>query len=257
MTRFYSLAALALLGLACGGPAEEWVAGELVPIGTTQQAIFLPDTYGTENGTENGTKNPECSLPWTNGLCSAPDNKNIIYKFYASTCTNWWQARFVEAVAGVEFVVDNLGDDWQMQGPFSTPGGGEIWNYRLECADIPGTAEGEFVPQLNSNTDNHSTPNGTFIQYRQGTVSVDAAAIQGRAEWSSKTDAQRQNYARYVITHELLHLLGFGHVPGGSGVMGTSNTLNFRYGDSSDIVPSSYSDRLRCYNEDSGTGDDC
>lgn len=237
------IAAIALLLFACGAPLDE---EEGLYIGTLEQGIFVPVGYGAESGTQNGVSSPPCDdTDWAGGQCSIPDSKFQIYKFFASSCSSWWQARFVGAENYVKPFVNGLGDDWAYYG-------GDIngvYTHGMYCNTSSGL--GAFTP--GPDFENHATPLGTLRQYKNGTIRIDTADIEAQAGWSSKTEAERIRFAENVIRHEMGHSLGFGHF--GSGLMqdGTNATW---YSNSKTFT---IADRtvLRCYNEDSGSSPDC
>jgi hypothetical protein len=221
--------------VACGAPADgEYIIPEsLDELGQVQQPIFMPTNYGNE-----GVGEP-CVAPWANSMCFVPDNKHIQVQFQAGTCSAWWQTRMVSAFAFMEAYVDGLGDDWNM----TSPGNG---NYQVKCGSTTGF--GTF-DENNVDIDSHPTPNGQLIQYRKGLIIIDTTDIEGSSTFSGSIESARQKIAHNAIIHEFGHLIAVGHTPTGvmkNGLQTTAQTFT-----------TAQSNMLKCYNEDSGTDDDC
>lgn len=239
-------AILALALFACGASPEDEnvVEGDYIPIGSTGQEIFMPTGYGAENG--SGT--PQCSPPWGGGICRVPDSKTLLYKLFASTCSSWWQARVVGAEAYVQPFLDGLGDDWNYSGEVAG-----LYNIDIRCTASSGLAD---FNNLQASTDNHATEFGTLQQWVYGSIRIDTAEIEAQPGWASKTEAQRIRFAENIIRHEYGHSFGFGH--GGTGLMrdGSQWTEAQAYG-STMTFGTTERNMLLCYNEDSGSTDDC
>ena len=202
---------LALLAFACGSPTEEdyyetgvdgvvynesWF-DENIDIGQTTQAITVTPGYGTIDGT-NGIR----CVPQTGTVCKYPRDKDAYYRFKASTCSSWWQARVVSAWNDWLVVDRDLG--WTIRDP--APGG--FADYYLSCQDAGSNNLGVFNP---SDSVISGTEPNRYKTHTTGTIYIDTAAIQALPEWSSKTDVQRQRFARNAIIHELFHSSGLGH----------------------------------------------
>jgi hypothetical protein len=201
---------------------------ELDELGELEQPIYIPSGYG-HAGSNACTSVLDCFVP---------DKKYIQAKFYASTCSSWWQARMVTAFANIESMVDNLGDDWGFIGPGSGL-------YEVRCGNA--LELGSFTPL---DTQVHS---GGPIQYNKGNILVDVADIQNLPFWvAGSTETQRQTFAVNAIRHEFGHLLGLPH---GSGIMHAGpETIWWN-----SVISFSAAQRtaMQCYNEDSTTTPDC
>lgn len=157
-------------------------------LGTLEQGLTLPLGYGSHVAN------------WSRCLsrfsCRLPTDKTITYRFYASTCNAWWQARFVTAV---DNWVNLLGDvGWTI-----THHSGNNPDYILKCDNNAGASLGGFTPASCSGADP--------AKCNKGTAYVNPTAIGALPTWSSKTDTQRQRWAVNAIFHELGHGVGFGH----------------------------------------------
>lgn len=235
-------AIILLLVLISCGPAQTTrtkVGGEV--LGTTAQPIFMPTTYGAEMGGHQ----LECSPPWDGNGCAVPDSKAIRIEFVDNTCDPWFQERYMEIIDEMAGLLWGLGDDW-----------GLFWGtgkYRLDCGDTTGFGSFSFKT---GDTDKHSTPYGTLYQHKKGTLRIDTAAIVGHPRWAAATDAQRQFFTRNVTRQEYLHLLGHGHhkhEPGPDVMDGPDDS----WWEEDKLPSQSMIDEMRCYNEDSGSSDDC
>ncbi len=261
-----------IAGLGCGAPGDEELSDEIMVapcghgdepheheetgstdpnvvegddiIGTLGQPIFMPTNYGSENSTAS----PQCSPPWSGGICLVPDSKQFLYKLFASSCSSWWQARVVGAEAYFKPLINGLGDDWVYSGEISGH-----YSIDLRCEPTGPTSLADFRSS-SSGVDTHPTEFGTLWQWKTGSVRYDTADIEDEATWANKTDAQRIRYAENIIKHEYGHSVGLGH--GGTGIMRTTWTEAEAYGGFMTFGLTEIN-MLKCYNEDSGTSDDC
>jgi len=232
------------LAVACAGTDDFEPDGDVL-IGNLGQEIFVPTNYGTAKGSSSESA-PPCTPPWPGSICTVPDNKHIKIGFQAGTCSSWYQARVVSGHATWQFWINNLGDDW------GTSTGN---NYQIKCGTI-GVINGKrplATFALNDqDVDTHPTEHGTLMQYRKGTITIDPANIEAMAGWGSLSEASKQRVVDNAVKHELGHLVGFPHESGNS-LMGTSAN----YSSTAYSYNSSMTSRAQCYNEDSGTSDDC
>lgn len=235
-------------------------AGE--PTGTAEQAIYLPQPFGSEKGTESGVSRPICSAPWSGGECQAPSNKTLDIKFYASTCDSWWQGQVVQGwneflgnISGTGFSVITTGSPkYKVRCGSSVPGetGSAV------CADLG--ALGGMRPSLASS--GHDTQLGTLRHFSGGDIWICPSNFptQGGSAWTGTTDARRKRAAANTVRHEMLHIL-FGHnQAGGNHIMNATANLsssasawysvNFSF-------PSSMFNAAQCYDPTSDTTPDC
>lgn len=236
-----------------GDHHEEPAAEPISELGTAEQAIFVPATYGWEAGPdENGMLAPRCSGAWTGHKCKMPDNKDVRVGFNAGTCSTWWQARVVEVYTEYQTLLAGWNNEWSLDGPSD--------NYKISCATGAGTAFAAFGASTNSaDNDVHPVGPDEIWQYRKGNMYLYTNTIQNHATWASATETQRQRFARNTIRHEFGHLFGLGHLAGSpcnNLMCEYQTTFSSLYTENKFLVTSDQ-DRMRCYNEDSGTTDDC
>jgi hypothetical protein len=125
-----------------------------------------------------------------------PQDKHIRYKFFASTCHEWWRARFVDAWNDFASLMENL--EWDISGE----SGG--WDVTMVCDNNIGGG-GNFQPSGTA-----TLVDGSVI-FAGGTVRISVLNITDDTSWAGKTDVQRQRCARYFILHEYMHSVGLGH----------------------------------------------
>jgi hypothetical protein len=154
------------------------------------QALTRPNGYGINH--TNGTR---CS---STSNCDLPKDKTFSRRFLASTCSNWWQTRFVEADNDFLFIDRDL--DWTVNGP-----SGQFADFYWQCGTVGGSNNGIFQPTLSA-----QRADGSYT-WNSGWVTVDAAFTEAGSSWAGKTDVQRQRMARNIILHELMHSVGLGH----------------------------------------------
>lgn len=147
----------------------------------------------------------DCVLPWNEGICYGAKRKDYRLKFYASSCSSWWQARVVEAQA-------------QLNAAYEASTGFGVYNVTfdgtfeidLHCAAVPDGYNA--YTQLKNFTITTVPGFGTFNQYAKASTFIGASAIESSPGWINGTDAQRQRFARNVIKHEMVHgFYGLGH----------------------------------------------
>lgn len=209
-------AILSLGVFACSGPVsdnsydtgvdgytydESWFE-EDVDIAQLMQNLTAASGYGTIVGTD-GTR---CPAGLSGDICRYPRDKDAYYRFRSSTCSSWWQSRVVEAWNDWLVVDRDLG--WTVRDP--APGG--FADYYLECGDAGSNNLGYFSPK---DSDIKGTEPEKYVTHSTGLIKIDATDIQGVSTWSTRSDVERQRFARNVIIHELFHSSGLGHPLGG------------------------------------------
>lgn len=237
-----------------GGDAGPTAFVEGLEIGTAHQPIFLPDYYGREVGVEGGNNHPSCHFPWADSSCKAPDNKLLQVGFDANSCSTWYQTRFVNAFEAMRSFVAGLNDDeWVLSGPVTAT------NYVMKCMAGAGGGElGAFAGSTNpSDNDVHVVPGyGQLYQYRKGNMFIRPSNIEAYSDWATRAEAERIRFVENSIKHELGHLLGLGHVAG-CGPLLMNSCPDSTWWSGTKAVTSADRTRMKCYNEDSGTTDDC
>jgi hypothetical protein len=241
-------ATLTALAFACGAPSDEGsftfeeIEGEYL-IGNLGQEIFMPTNYGSENTSSS----PQCSPPWGGGVCLVPNSKIQLYKLFASTCGDWWNARVVGAENYFQPFMDGLGDDWNYSGQIDG-----AYNISIRC-EVSANGIGSFQPS-SSGADNHATEFGTLMQWKSGAMRIDKVEVEALPGWFNRSESDRIRFAENLIKHEYGHSIGLGH--GGTGIMRATIPDNEMYG-ATQTFGSVEVGMLQCYNEDSGGNDDC
>lgn len=248
---------LSVVGLAaCGAPEREgYLGGE--EVGTLGQPIFMPYKYGIE-GVTNWENDPDYGLQcegtvhqdFADDWCSVPDSKTIRFKFYASTCRDTpsnesWRGAVVDAYYDWKYEIEAQG--WSVI---------DGTNYQLRCDDGPGNGRlGRFRP--GPSWDQHGTSWGTLGQYKDGKITMYSADTDSWVGGVYPGSAAARQVARInLIKHELYHLVGFGHSVHGFGPDLMSEQPNGTWNSYKDLGNARRS-MLDCYNETSGTSDDC
>jgi hypothetical protein len=246
---------------ACGAYEEQ--EDEIIPIGQTEQAIYLPAGYGTEDDMS------ACDNNWSGGFCDAPDFRSIGLAVMTNTCDNEFDGYLrLAAERWRKFVV---GVGWKAlwkenQGPII---GGDQVNFSIGCDGATGGPElgvtqvvttPDLVPIFGS-YECHDAQFGDFCQFQGGRIKIFHKKIRALAAWAGASAAKRENFVVNVAQHEQYHATGLGHrvgVPDGSELMsvaaGTNPNVNFW---TIKLSPNSAQrDMLACYNPRSGTSPD-
>jgi hypothetical protein len=245
MQKILATLVLALL-FACGAPPED---GEYV-IGTHGQAIFMPFEYGMEGGTDGVSETNDgmkCTAAggWEDSRCSVPDSKTIRFKFYASTCNSTWQGAAVDAYNDWKFELESQG--WSVI---------DGTNYQLRCSGSSGGgALGRFQP--GPSWDHHDVSLGTLSQFKDGKYTMYSTDADAWLQSVFPGSAPHRQIGRInLIKHELYHSAGFGHSKKGFGPDLMAEAPDGTWYDYKDLGDTRRS-MLDCYNQNSGTGDDC
>lgn len=237
---------LAALMTACGpdyDPSPEFSRSQL---GELRQPIYMPVGMGFER-----IGSQYCSPPWGGGDCLVPDVKVMLTGFRASTCSSWWQARFVEVWNEMEADLASI-NEWSLQ---TAP---QVW-YHWQCSGTTGTDVSNqltwFAPNLgNGSTDDHDVvPWGELRQYHAGTLTAYTAQIEAMPQWAVASDLQRKKFARTALRRAAARQVGLGD--DGSYLMASPYRLEW-FNDQA-FWTDGMLDTLECYSEDSGTGPDC
>jgi hypothetical protein len=205
--------ALAALALACGGRATGEYRDEVVnvhrdgdvvlievydesaddgdddetgDIGELEQGLTIPNGYGTKTSVSQ-----RC---WDGVDCLHPGTKEYSYNFQASTCSSWYQGRFV--AADIRFGT---------QVPWFTKKSGGTKN-TWRCASGNGSAQGC--------TGSLGCAVVTFNQHEVITdvdVYIFPDVVSAQSGWSSKTQAQKDRFVDNAILHEIYHSVALGH----------------------------------------------
>lgn len=235
MKRVLMLVGLALVG--CGSDC-------MVPLGTSEQAVWVAGGYGAR---QDGLR---CDALNSGEWCSAPRNTTPIrFKFYASTCSPWWQTRVVEVWNELAPKLANAG--WDIQGPTS----GGSFNYAIKCGPIATGAYGQFAPEVKGNMDCDDFYNGEFCRHDKGTVWFNTAKIE-TGPFTAQSETNKQRWGRNEIRHEMGHVFGLGHVLETNTLMNESLPWQFRTSDLDFTAEEWW--MIDCYNaSDSGISPKC
>lgn len=237
IAEFVWILAIAFISIACGSPLPK-----SDPVGSLSSPIYMPNGYGADVSS-NGLR---CGNPFGGGRCLVPDSKTIDIKFYASTCSSWWQARFVEVWWEYEAILASM-NEWQL---VSTSNFKHTWR----CGNVSGGLG--HTALLSEGAEDHETPRGILRQIKKTNLRIDSADMESSANWEAADDSERQRKARRTIRHEVAHELGFGHLEGeGPNLMnqgGDGSEWDVEHGlSTAELV------WMSCYNQDSGSSDDC
>jgi hypothetical protein len=255
------LGLVTLLMTACGSVDEK--GNEIIPIGQTEQAIYLPAGYGTEDDMT------ACDNNWSGGFCDAPDFRSIAISVVTNTCDNEFDGYLKAAAERWRKFMAGVG--WKVlwkenQAPII---GGDQVNFSIACDGATGgndlgvtqvVTTPDLVPIFGS-YECHDAQFGDFCQFQGGRIKIFHNKIKSHPGWASATATKRENFAMNVAQHELYHASGLGHVAGQpgsqlmvSGPPTTGNTSNFW---TIKLSPNSAQrDQLACYNPRSGTKPD-
>jgi hypothetical protein len=184
-------------------------------IGVSEEALTRPGLYGAEStgtgGGDPGGGGYFCSVPWNWSLCFVKQSKSIRLKFFASTCSSWWQTRVVEAQNALNAAYNGIG--WYWAGP-SFDGSYEI---SVKCAaGNDGALGGVLITGGYTDT---TVADGTIRKWNKGNMEISPANVEAQSGWASYSEAQKQRYARNLIKHEFGHTAGLGHNTSASALM--------------------------------------
>lgn len=191
------LTLLSAVGLSCAS------AGEELQIGTSRQAIFMPDGYGIEAGDHT-----RCDTEWSGGRCYVPDNRGAKVYVNPAGCPNWYVQRMQNAVIDMNTLVQPYG--WSIQ----LVGINDPWTYQIYCNMGTSVNPAAFSDHTGS-MDCHDSSRGELCQTRAGYIEVRPLYAESKGVFQAASDFQRRMWMANILRHELGHLvLGFGHLPG-------------------------------------------
>jgi hypothetical protein len=239
-TAMAAVVAAGLMAAACGGAPE---SSEEPKFGAKAQSISMPAGYGRERGSGE-----VCDSNWSGGVCYVPDNKEMVMNFRAGSCNDWWKARFVEVWYELEPLVNSIDDEWAMIGGQNGNSDFYWWCGTRGPAGLFGQVT------MHSRMDLHNvTGRGTLAQYRHGQLHVYTDAVEAQPKWTAVSEDRRQRWARNLIRRLVAEQYGHG-IGGGAPLMNGRATDWFAH---SHAWTDGMVETMACYNEDSGTSDDC
>lgn len=243
---------LGLLLAACGAPIEE---GEPLQLGQNEQEIFMPSEYGQE---ANGDR---CIPPWNGGICIVPDQKSIKWRFPTGhNCSPW-------SVTQTRSAMTQLSTFWGSDFTITETAAPNN-NAVITCNTTETVAQN---PRLETTQffggESHSTEHGQLKQYGTLQIVLYEGKIFDMPTFDcigAACETRRRNFWGNVVRHSAGgHAMGLGHDAAdnqGSHLMDKS----FSGTDSTKAVylgalgySTSQLNGIDCYNQNSGTGDDC
>lgn len=218
MTKFFRTA-LAFSLVACAGEAGDLFPADAGPeLGQVAFATTRTGSYGIEtdcggdgadcdDSTTISQTGAKCIVPWQNNFCHAVSSKVRRIGFAASTCSSWWQARFVEVYNEFNWNHGDYGWAWaegNQEGGIrcngTLPDGSSMSSSMLGATwfDAPFSDASQW-------------PNGTLRRWSKSQTRINTVAMEALPSWAGKTDTQRKRAARSNIRHELYHAMGVAH----------------------------------------------
>lgn len=209
------LLALAALCCACSGNpdlfSEVSDAGadaappEDLELGQVAQALTWPAGYGSRLNDHQ-----RCYTVPAAG-CSRAKFKTYRHRFFASTCTSWYQTRVLNAYNKFVAAVTPLG--WTILPP--TSGGASDIQTRCDTTVTSGSQLGRFNIGIQT-----CSGSPQLCAFETGAAYLHPNRLESHADWAGATAAEREIAVENVMLHEYLHSAGLGHASG-SGIMNT------------------------------------
>jgi hypothetical protein len=174
------------------------------PVADDVEKIFLPSpNYGIEVSTDL----PCPGTTW-NGGCLVPDNveSNLIFSFkILSSCSAADKTMIRASINEIDAQTDTLGN-------INFVEIADCGNRRPPCPSRVtigcSTASGSLGNTSLNTEESHSSDLGTVHQFGFIVTTLRLALIDAAV---GPTGAQKDNYKRNVVKHEVGHMLGFGH----------------------------------------------
>lgn len=199
---------LSLIGLclstACAGNYDEpgqdvdvnsGVNGGMVEIGQTDEAVSVASFNPAGYGMKSTGAQTRC---WTNGSCDRPASKVFRFRFHASTCSSWYQARVVTAYNNMLTILESRG--WDVQDPSSSG----LAEYHMYCGTETTGYAGTFQKIV------YTCDASNNCKYTQGIMYLQPNVIQGGI-WNTKNETQHQKFVANIALHEMMHMAGLAH----------------------------------------------
>lgn len=251
MRQFINATLVALVFVACAGADFEEVGGA-EEIGTLEQPIFMPNSYGHQDGFM------QCGNPFQ-GTCMVPDTRSFVISVHQFTCsTQQFKDQILDAANYAAARAWENGWNVSVQNLPNNATGSSHWIIKCANNGPAGTlGQTSISESIGFLWDCHDTERGDLCQFKRATSIVYENIITGTSAWASGTTTQRNNMIENVGRHELGHMLGFGHTSAscGTDLMATCPSGTSYY----TLRPftATQLSMLDCYNETSGTGDNC
>lgn len=251
MKRIIGIAAWAACAFACAS-AGDFDDPEASELGSLEQPVFMPNNYGHQDGFM------QCGNPF-NGTCMVPDTRSFVISVHQFTCsTQQFKDQILDAANYAAARAWENGWNVSVQNLPNNATGSSHWIIKCANNGPAGTlGQTSITESVGFIWDCHDSDRGELCQFKRATSIVYENIITASAAWAAGTTTQRNNIIENVGRHELGHLLGFGHTSSGCGTDLMATCPSGNSGHTLRPYTAAQLSMLDCYNETSGTGDNC
>lgn len=199
-----------------------------VELGQTAQAMYLPFAMGFEGGKENGVAYPQCSAPFSAGMCAVPQVKNIDINVMTNTCplASVQRAKILAAANAVRDFANGVGWNVLTQ-ENGSPNRFLANQVKVRCTTSHPNAKthGETLyPTFNLGACTPVGAAGVVCTFASATSHVYVNNINTFISAQGWTGTQQGRYVENTFRHEVFHALGIGHNGSSNQLMGQAST---------------------------------